>query len=52
MRVAYHALEPEKRSDARTSRNRRHQMQAGRGIKYEIPGRQLDFVGTVAVFDY
>src|SRR5712672_4750426 len=52
MCISYHALQPEKRRNAHASRHRRDHMQTGRRIKYEIAGRQLDFVGTVDVLDH
>ena len=37
--IPYHALQPEKRRHPHTSRDRRDQMQTGRRIEHEIPGR-------------
>src|SRR5438445_13568925 len=49
--IPYHTLQPEKRRYPPAPRDRRDQMQAGRRIKHEIAGRQLDLMGTVEVLD-
>jgi hypothetical protein len=51
MGVADHALRSKERRHARAARDRRDSMQAGRGIKDKLPGRQLDFMRAVIVFN-
>src|SRR5439155_24914690 len=51
VRIPYHALEPEKRCHPHTTGDRRDQMQTRRRIKHEVPGRELDFVGTIEILD-
>src|SRR5207244_12622850 len=49
--IPYHALEPEKRCHPHASGDRGDQMQTRRRIKHEVPGRELDFVGTIEILD-
>src|SRR5438552_11065601 len=50
--IAHHALNPEKRGDALSARHRPDMMQAGGGVQYKVPRRQLDVMQSESVFDY
>src|SRR5438874_3455246 len=52
VRIPYHALEPEKRRNPHAPGDRGDQMQTRGRIEHKIPGRELDFVGTVEVLDH
>src|SRR5690606_12143092 len=51
MRVAHHALRPEKGGIARSFDHRLYSMQAGTGIHHHMPCRQLDGLSAVHILD-
>jgi hypothetical protein len=50
--VAHHALNPEERRHARSSRDRSHVVQAARGIQDHVAGRELHRLHAERVFDH